>query len=54
MTDNVISMQELYRYEPQIGADGQEIDNWTSMGISPHSPKLLAWWRAHQQAGSMR
>lgn len=54
MTDNVISMQELYRYEPQIGADGQEIDNWTSMGISPHSPKLLSWWRAQQQTGGMR
>ncbi|ARU04355.1 pilus assembly protein CpaF [Comamonas serinivorans] len=48
ITDNVISMQELYRYEPQIGPDGQEIDQWVSMGISPHSPKLLAWWRAHQ------
>ena len=52
MTDNVISMQELYRYEPQMGADGQEVDNWTSMGISPHSPKLLGWWRAQQQAGA--
>ncbi len=48
MTDNMISMQELYRYEPQVGPDGKEIDHWVSMGISPHSPKLLAWWRAHQ------
>ena len=51
MTDNMISMQELYRYEPQIGADGQEHDHWVSLGISPHSPKLLAWWR-NQQAAS--
>ncbi len=51
MSDNVISMQELYRYEPQIGADGQEADHWVSMGISPHSPKLLSWWRAQQQSG---
>ncbi|XRC95748.1 CpaF family protein [Ottowia sp. VDI28] len=48
MTDNVISMQELYRYEPKMGADGQEIDQWVSMGISPHSPKLLSWWRSQQ------
>ena len=49
MSDNVISMQELYRYEPQMGADGQENDHWVSMGISPHSPKLLSWWRSQQQ-----
>ena len=48
MTDNMISMQELYRYEPTLGSDGQEIDNWVSMGISPHSPKLLNWWRSQQ------
>lgn len=49
MTDNMISMQELYRYEPQVTADGQEVDNWVSLGISPHSPKLLNWWRMQQQ-----
>ena len=48
MTDNMISMQELYRYEPQPGPDGQEQDHWVSLGISPHSPKLLAWWRSQQ------
>ncbi len=52
MTDSMISMQELYRYEPQVGADGQEHDHWISLGISPHSPKLLSWWRSQQQAGS--
>jgi pilus assembly protein CpaF len=52
MTDNMISTQELYRYESQIGPDGQEQDQWVSMGISPHSPKLLAWWRGQQQAGN--
>lgn len=51
MTDNMISTQELYRYEAQTGPDGQEQDQWVSMGISPHSPKLLAWWRG-QQASS--
>ncbi|WP_034388675.1 CpaF family protein [Comamonas composti] len=50
MTDNMISMQELYRYEPQVGPDGQEHDQWVSLGISPHSPKLLNWWRLQQAA----
>lgn len=50
MTDNMISMQELFRYEPYVGADGQEQDQWVSLGISPHSPKLQAWWRLQQAA----
>ncbi|THT99980.1 CpaF family protein [Lampropedia puyangensis] len=50
MTDTMISMQELYRYEPTVGPDGQEQDQWVSMGISPHSSKLQNWWRMQQQA----
>jgi pilus assembly protein CpaF len=38
--DNIVSTQELYRYEPGVGADGEEIDHWQSLGILPHSPKL--------------
>lgn len=38
--DNIVSMQELYRYEPFTNADGVEMDRWTSLGIKPHSPKL--------------
>lgn len=38
--DNIVSMQELYRYEPLINAEGEEMDRWTSLGIKPHSPKL--------------
>ncbi|THJ34579.1 CpaF family protein [Lampropedia aestuarii] len=49
MTDNMISMQELYRYEPSIGPNGQEQDHWVSLGISPHSSKLQNWWRMQQQ-----
>lgn len=49
MNDNVISMQELYRYEPFVGQDGQEHDRWVSLGINPHSPKLQRW--RHQQQG---
>lgn len=50
MTDTMISMQELYRYEPTVGPDGQEQDHWVTMGISPHSSKLQNWWRMQQQA----
>ena len=40
LSDTIIATQELYRYEPILGADGEEIDNWVSLGIHPHSPKL--------------
>jgi pilus assembly protein CpaF len=40
LSDTIIATQELYRYEPLVNADGEEIDNWTSLGIHPHSPKL--------------
>jgi pilus assembly protein CpaF len=40
LSDNIIAMQELYRYEPLTGPDGDELDNWVSLGIHPHSPKL--------------
>ena len=48
MTDSVISMQELFRYEPGIDSNGQEVDHWVTLGITPHSPKLQAWWRSQQ------
>ncbi|HWX11450.1 MAG TPA: CpaF family protein [Trinickia sp.] len=40
LSDTIIATQELYRYEPLIGADGEEVDNWASLEIHPHSPKL--------------
>ncbi|PLZ03361.1 pilus assembly protein CpaF [Burkholderia sp. WAC0059] len=40
LSDNIITTQELYRYEPVIGGDGEELDEWASLGIHPHSPKL--------------
>ncbi|WP_295524150.1 CpaF family protein [uncultured Pseudacidovorax sp.] len=40
VNDNVVAMQELYRYEPQVGPDGEERDRWVSLGIAPHSPKI--------------
>lgn len=40
MGDNVISTQELYRHESFVTPSGEERDQWVSMGIHPHSPKL--------------
>jgi pilus assembly protein CpaF len=40
MGDNVISTQELYRYDAAIDAEGNEQDRWRSLGIHPHTPKL--------------
>ncbi len=40
LSDNIIATQELYRYEPVLSADGEELDQWVSLGIHPHSPKL--------------
>lgn len=50
MTDSMISVQELFRYEPKLDSNGQEIDHWETLGISPRSPKIQAWWRSQQQA----
>ncbi|OGB13341.1 MAG: pilus assembly protein CpaF [Burkholderiales bacterium RIFCSPLOWO2_12_67_14] len=41
LNDNVVAMQELFRYEPQPLPDGDERDRWISLGISPHSPKIV-------------
>jgi pilus assembly protein CpaF len=40
VNDNVVAMQELYRYDPLIDAQGNEQDRWATMGIAPHSPKI--------------
>ena len=40
MGDNVIATQELYRYEAFTTPDGEDKDNWVSLGINPHTPKL--------------
>lgn len=40
MSDNIVSTQELYRYEARVTPEGDEIDHWESLGIHPHSPKL--------------
>ena len=43
MGDNVIATQELYRYEAYVAPDGEERDNWVSLGIHPHTPKLAKY-----------
>ncbi len=40
LNDNVVAMQELFRHEPVLQADGQEGDRWVAMGVAPHSPKI--------------
>ncbi|MDN0085053.1 CpaF family protein [Crenobacter sp. SG2305] len=53
MSDNVIVMQELYRYEAVEDADHVEQDNWVSLGLRPHSPKLARYRPAASLAGGI-
>ena len=46
LSDNIIATQELYRFEPLTSPEGEETDNWTSLGIHPHSPKLARFRQA--------
>jgi pilus assembly protein CpaF len=46
LNDNVVAMQELYRYEPLVLPNGDESDHWATMGIAPHSTKIAR----HRQA----
>ncbi|MBB1599333.1 CpaF family protein [Variovorax sp. UMC13] len=50
VNDSVVAMQELYRYEPAVGPDGQERDRWISLGIAPHSPKVTRFRQSMQRA----
>ncbi len=43
MGDNVIATQELYRYEAYSAPDNEERDQWVSLGIHPHTPKLTKY-----------
>jgi pilus assembly protein CpaF len=43
LSDNIVATQELYRYEPILMDDGEEQDNWVSLGIHPSSPKLAKY-----------
>lgn len=51
MSDNIISTQELYRYEPLVMPDGEEIDHWETLGIHPHSPKLALFKQSLMASG---
>ncbi|SAL40491.1 type II secretion system protein E [Caballeronia peredens] len=46
MSDDIIATQELYRYE----ADASDADNWVSLGLQPHSPKLAAFKKTRSAA----
>ncbi|MNL43981.1 putative conjugal transfer protein [compost metagenome] len=56
VNDNVVAMQELYRYEPIMSPDGEERDRWVSLGIAPHSPKITRFRQslARSQQGEPR
>jgi pilus assembly protein CpaF len=43
MGDGVIAMQELYRHESYVLDDGTEQDRWASLGIHPHTRKLMQY-----------
>lgn len=51
LSDNIIATQELYRYEARVTPEGEEVDNWESLGIHPHSPKLARFRQSLQAAG---
>jgi pilus assembly protein CpaF len=44
--DNIIAMQEHFRFEPHTDREGREVDHWLATGITPHTPKL-ARYRPH-------
>ncbi|MBP6020565.1 MAG: CpaF family protein [Burkholderiaceae bacterium] len=53
MGDNVIATQELYRHESVADDSGQDQDQWRSLGIHPHTPKLAKMreqWLSDDQA----
>ena len=50
VNDNVVAMQELYRYEPIVSPDGEERDRWVSLGIAPHSPKIARFRQSMARA----
>ncbi len=50
VNDNMIAMQELYRYDPVTGPDGRELERWTTLGIAPHSPKIARFRQGLQRA----
>lgn len=41
--DNIITMQEHFRYEPIPQPNGTEQDRWVATGIAPHTRKLAGY-----------
>jgi pilus assembly protein CpaF len=46
MSDDIISTQELYRYDALTNDAGEEVDHWASLGLQPNSPKLAKFRQA--------
>ncbi|GGA01893.1 type II/IV secretion system ATP-binding protein [Dyella caseinilytica] len=51
-SDEVITTQELYRYEAAIDLDGVEHERWPGLGFHPHTPKLEPYRQFLLDAGS--
>lgn len=49
MSDNVVAMQELYRHEIHVDANGEEQDRWVTLGLQPHTRKLGSYKEQMQQ-----
>ena len=50
--DSVIATQELYRHELLPQPNGEDLERWSTMGITPHTPKLARYRSVLQHAGS--
>ena len=52
ISDNVITMQDLFKHELRTDSVGKEFDHWVSPGFRPHTHKLKNWHRQQMQESS--
>ena len=50
-SDDVVTTQELYRYEAAVDLDGVEHERWPGLGFHPHTPKLEPFRQFLRDAG---
>ena len=49
ISDNVITMQDLFTHELRSDAVGKEFDHWNAPGFRPHTAKLKSWHMRRMQ-----